>query len=129
MVFIELYFRLEKGDFTSMKNNGFIWIESLVSLSVIMLLATIIFPVYSSVKKEKRILHDRTVISLFLYDELQRELYYMKLQENRTETITISDCQVTLTFKNEDEYVKGCVTWINVKGRTENFCLYGISQE
>lgn len=124
---IKSFFRLGKVDFTLKNNKGFIWIETLISLSIVILLATTIIPIYMTVQQEKRVLHDRTVISFYLYNELNRVLF----EENNdewTETVNIANRTVELTFEEEMEYVKGCVSWQNVKSRTENLCLYGISQ-
>lgn len=124
---IKSFFRLGKVDFTLKNNKGFIWIETLISLSIVILLATTIIPIYMTVQQEKRVLHDRTVISFYLYNELNRVLF----EENNdewTETVNIANRTVELTFEEEMEYVKGCVSWENVKRRMENLCLYGISQ-
>lgn len=124
---IKSFFRLGKVDFTLKNNKGFIWIETLISLSIVILLATTIIPIYMTVQQEKRVLHDRTVISFYLYNELNRVLF----EENNdewTETVNIANRTVELTFEEEMEYVKGCVSWQNVKRRMENLCLYGISQ-
>src|SRR5690625_2586591 len=126
MVYIKWSFHLVKVDIILKKSNGFIWIETLVSLSIVMLLATTIIPIYTTLQQEKRILHDRSLISLYLYDELQREILEEHHDEIRMEQVNISDRIVTIQFTLENEYIKGCVSWENVKERTENLCLYGI---
>ncbi|NLI68250.1 MAG: type II secretion system protein [Bacilli bacterium] len=112
-----------------MKNrNGFIWLETLVSANIVALVLTTLIPIYITVKEEKRILHDRTMISLFLYDELQRELYLANGIHERKERYSVSNRNVTLTFQEKDGFLKGCVSWKNVKGRSEEICLYGLQK-
>lgn len=118
-----------KVDFILMNKNGFFWIETLVSLSIVMIVVSVIIPLHATIKQEKRVLHDRTIISLYLFDELQNTLFIQSDKSERTQSKNISNRHVTITFNRENELIKGCVNWENVKGRSESLCLYGISEQ
>lgn len=121
-------FHLGKEGIILRECNGFIWLETLVAFSLVMLVATIIIPIYSTVLQEKTIIYERTIISLYLFEELQRFIYDESLNKNRSYQVNVANRRVTVTFKTENEFIKGCVSWRNVKERTEKRCLYGIPE-
>lgn len=111
-----------------MNSNGFIWIETLVSLNIVLIVMTIIVPIYTTVQKEKLIIKERSLTSLQLFNELQFVLNDSSETE-RSFTKHIEQREVNFQFSIEDDYVKGCATWKNAKGKNEERCLYGIANE
>lgn len=108
------------------KINGFIWVETLVSLNIVILIASTIIPLHTSIKQEKKALHDRAIVSMQLYDELQTLLFENNSYTHSNSSKIISGKNVNISFTNEFEFLKGCASWENVKKREEQLCLYGL---
>lgn len=111
-----------------MNSNGFIWVETLVSLNIVLIVMTIILPIYTTIQKEKLIIKERSLTTLQLFNELQFALHDAAEME-RSFTKQIDKRQVSFHFSIEDEYVKGCATWKNAKEKNEKLCLYGIAYQ
>lgn len=106
-------------------NRGFTLIEVLVAFSLIMMLVTTFIPISSIIEKHTSILSDRRVISSKLHDELQKQLWEKKSLSSESVIIKVNKKAVTFFFTNENELIKGCAKWENVKNQNEKFCLYG----
>ncbi|HLR72083.1 MAG TPA: hypothetical protein VK085_11730 [Pseudogracilibacillus sp.] len=110
-------------------NKGFIWIETLVSLHVVILITAAIIPIYTSIEKERTVFDERSVISLHLYNELQIILQDKSFRKSTMFTKSIKQQEVSFVFVREGEYSKGCAEWLNAKKIKEKRCLYGINEE
>lgn len=108
-----------------MNCKGFIWIETLVSLNIILIVMTTIVPIYTTVQKEKSVIEERSLTSLQLFNELQIVLNDPHISE-QSFTKQIAKRVVNFNFTTDKDYVKGCATWKNAKGKNEERCLYGI---
>lgn len=106
--------------------NGFIWIETLISLHIVLVLMTTAVPIYTSIQKEKEVLKDRSIYSLYLFNELQEVLHDESGAFNQRYEQVIDKRNIVFNFKMEGEYVKGCATWENAKKKSETRCLYGL---
>lgn len=109
-----------------LKNNkGFSFIEVFIATSLIMMVAITFIPISNQLKNERAVLTERqNKISL-----LQEHLQLLILRDAaRIPSESILD-NATYTFKEEDEFLKGCVKWINVKHVEEKVCLYGLYEE
>lgn len=87
---------------------------------------TTVVPVYTTIQKEKTILHERSIVSMELYNELQQVLYEGIDGKGHKYIKHIEDRPITFMFIEEGEYIKGCATWSNEKHKQENRCLYGL---
>lgn len=118
---------MEREEIILTNRNGFIWIETLVSLHVILVIMTTVIPIYTTVQKDKQILHDRSVYSLELFNELQIILHGEDKLVEKVFKKRLAGREVTFEFSTEGDYRKGCATWKNAKGKMEKRCLYGIA--
>lgn len=118
-----------KEEATLKKYNGFIWIETLVSLNIVLVVMTLIVPIYTSIEKEKQVLHEQSLISLGLFNEFQTVLHERQIDKSTMYQEKINDRQVTYQFTSEGVFLKGCVNWENAKQKQEKRCLYGIPNE
>lgn len=110
------------------KDNGFAWIETMMILQVLVIVALTIIPIFSILTQEKLIITERTIVMMKLHDELQRAIYEGELERNRF-TESIDQRIVHFTFDYEHELIKGCAIWENAKNRDEQFCLYGMAEQ
>ncbi|MEN1970578.1 competence type IV pilus minor pilin ComGE [Lentibacillus sp. N15] len=113
-----------------MKNNkGFTLIEVLVAFSTVVMIATTLLPLISTINKEEEHLSERLRFSNQLYDELQ--MYLWEGQDRLPPfSFAKTDHSTTLFYqfiKTNDHLIKGCVKWTNVKEKSETICLYGYS--
>lgn len=113
----------------SSKINGFVWLETMLILSGLLLLALTIIPIYTTLKQEKRIVHERAIIVMQLHDELQKRIYEQAKKPQGKFTIMVEQREVTFRFFEEGDLIKGCAFWQNVKQREEELCLYGMVEE
>lgn len=109
--------------------KGFIWIETLVSLHVVLLITATIIPIYTTIEKERKVFDDRSIISLHLFNELQTILQDSSIRESTMFTKNIKQQDVSFVFVREGKYSKGCASWLNAKKMKEKRCLYGINEE
>ena len=108
-------------------NKGFTLIEVLVAMSIIMMLVATIVPIDLLLKQEKKILQDRRIISFYLHDELQEVV--LGKAKLKHEQVMVRNSPVSIEFKAEAEWVKGCARWTNAKQKEESVCLYGGYEE
>jgi len=111
------------------KNDGFTLIEVLIAATLLLTVVTTIVPIISLVQSERQVLSERRTLSLKVHDELQQFLWLEDITLPAGYTNTIHGREVQLTFKEENDYVKGCAKWQNAKKRNESFCLYGIPKQ
>lgn len=112
-----------------MRINGFLLPEVLLTMNIIILISVTIIPVFTLVAQEKKIIYDRAMIAMDLHDELQVILWDSTQQLKQEFTKSISNQEVSFHFSEENEYIKGCAVWKNVKQRPENICYYGLVEE
>lgn len=109
------------------KNNGFSFIEVLVAFSIVMMLVLTILPMISLIRQEEAILSDRRYISNRLHDDLQSVIWNTDpVPSTYSEIIRSND--VRFTFTKEQQFIKGCGYWKNIKKRAEKVCLYGVKE-
>jgi len=89
-------------------------------------MSTVAIPIYTTIQQEKEVLHERSVFSLHLFNELQLKLGEEEITNDQTFKKNINKQEATFSFTTEGAYVKGCVNWKNAKEREEKRCLYGI---
>lgn len=121
-------FLLEKGGITLKKLNGFTFIEALVAMSIIIMLVATITPIQIILKQEKKQLQDKRKITLHLHDQLQTFIWNEKNLNNKENVEFIYGVSVKFQFMYENEYIKGCASWKNVRNKYEEICLYGLKQ-
>ncbi|MBT2214448.1 type II secretion system GspH family protein [Virgibacillus dakarensis] len=111
-------------------SNGFSLIEVLAAFSIIFMITTTVIPLTSLINKEEEVLRERRHHANQLHDELQTYLW----GENKplppaTYAKVENSTMLFYRFTMENDLVKGCVKWKNVKNKKETFCLYGYSTE
>jgi type II secretory pathway component PulJ len=111
------------------KDNGFTLIEILIAAALLMTIVITMVPIISLIQNERHILSERRNLSLKLHDELQPVLWaddrhlpssYVEIHDQK---------EIVFLFEEENDYVKGCVEWENVKKQQETFCLYGSPEQ
>lgn len=120
---------MEKRGAILQNNKGFTLIEVLIASSIIVMIATTIVPIASLLLHEREVLSDRRIITSRLHDELQRFLWEERIAPPSTFTKSIRSTPVRFYFSYEEELIKGCVEWENVKKNNEALCLYGIPEK
>ncbi|WP_327605832.1 prepilin-type N-terminal cleavage/methylation domain-containing protein [Virgibacillus tibetensis] len=122
----DIIFPFGKSRSILLKNSGFTLIEVLIASSLLMMIVTTIVPLLSLLSYERTILGERRAVSYQLHDELQDYIW----GENETIPFssieTIDEKEVLFEFKMENEFVKGCAKWENVKKFNEKICLYAL---
>jgi len=91
-------------------------------MSIFVMLAITIVPIYTLLETERKHLYDKRNIINGLHDELQEWLYTD--QAAGTRTVKIEHREVTLQFITENEWWKGCAYWTDVRAREQSECLY-----
>ncbi|WP_165767881.1 type II secretion system protein [Virgibacillus indicus] len=109
-------------------NKGFTLIEVLIALSVLLSAVSVIIPTITLLHQEKHVLSDRRAIAFHLHDEMQPFLWEGTNSSSALFYEKIQNKQVTFQFLTENEYIKGCASWKNVKEIKETYCLYGLPQ-
>lgn len=97
-------------------------------MSIIFLLVATILPIDIVLKKERKILQDRREIILFLHDSLQEFIWKSETFHPKQQTEQLNGTSVYFQFVKENEFIKGCATWQNVRGKEERICLYGLNK-
>src|SRR5690625_4262734 len=93
-------------------------------MSIVFMLVITTLPINNMMKTERIKLYDRRTISFYLHDELLQQLAREIMVETEF-TVSINNRHVSLTFTNNEDVLKGCAKWENVKQQNEKFCLYG----
>lgn len=120
------YFRLEREDITLKNIKGFTLIESLVAMSIVMMLVVTIVPIDILIKQERKTLQDKRAIVLTLHDYLQQMTWENDMLYDEQQII--NGVTVYFDYSLENQLIKGCASWDNVKQRKEKYCLYGYKQ-
>lgn len=113
----------------SKKKNGFTMIEVLVASTIFLQIITIFLPIYSKIETNKVVLTERRNAAFTLSEEMQTitqkepPLINISYDKIRNETV------FHFIFNEENNLIKGCVTWTNAKRSEERFCLYGLPKE
>ncbi|WLV23554.1 type II secretion system protein [Aciduricibacillus chroicocephali] len=107
------------------KSNGFTFIEMLVSISIILMLASLAIPIASKIKAERQKLSDTRMFIQLLHDELQHILYDKERKTNDNFTRKVRNRELSFSLYEEGVYQKGCVSWKNAVQKQESHCLYG----
>lgn len=108
--------------------KGFVLIEALVTITIILTTVSIIIPSSIIVKKERQVLIDQQRIVTKLHDLIQPYIWDSKLLDKDSFSIKVKDRLVTIDISSEQKLIKGCAQWENVKQKTETFCLYGFKK-
>ncbi len=93
------------------------------------MIATTLIPIASLLNTELEILSQRRLLANHLHDELQLYLWNNKATIPSTYSEMIDKKKVLFHFTNENNLIKGCAEWQNVKQSTEKYCLYGYQQK
>lgn len=95
-------------------------IQTLIAFTIIMMLVMTITPSIVIIKKEQNVLNQRLKNSHYLHDILIEEL-----NKNTSQIKNDKDTDLNYTIKYQDELIKVCGTWVNIKEKQENRCYYG----
>lgn len=125
---ITLYFHLERGELQLFNNKGFTLIEVLIATTILLLTVSIVFPLTSLLHQERKVLRERRIASAYLHDELQLYLWTETVLP-ATYTQTRQYIPFRFHFTNEDEWLKGCISWENARQTDETICLYGLPKQ
>ncbi|WP_375050740.1 hypothetical protein [Virgibacillus sp. JSM 102003] len=92
-----------------------------------MVIISTLIPITNLLLYEREVLHHKRLFSNKLHDELQPYLWdgQNRLPINYSKEVNATT--LNFNFSAENELLKGCVTWENVKNKTNQICLYGYS--
>lgn len=108
-----------------MNSKGFTFTEALVALNIVLVIVFTVAPIIYTIHFERQILYDRRTISSKLHDDIQAYVYGdVQLPDDYVKTI--NDIPVQVKIKTNNNYIKGCADWKNIKQREEEICLYGL---
>lgn len=111
-----------------MNPNGFTLFEVLVAAGILLSAVTVLAPIITLLHQERDVQHERRMLVYYLHDELQPFLWEnaeLPAQYNET----IESTAVSFEFNLENELIKGCANWENVKGKNETLCLFGKAEQ
>lgn len=110
-----------------MKQNseGFSLIEVLIAKSILLILLATFIPIYTTITFERAVLKNRVAITSALHDDLQPIIWNQANRSSNTKHIGTQQ-SVSFVFEEEQQYVKGCASWVNLQEREEVVCLYGL---
>ncbi|KGX90957.1 hypothetical protein N781_05775 [Pontibacillus halophilus JSM 076056 = DSM 19796] len=120
-----MYFRSAHPDFTSNREHGFSFVESMLSLNIFLIVTSSLLPVAVTLHKEMEALHIETEV----LHQLEGELYRQATSSSPSATYTkkVNEHPITFTIALEEQYVRGCATWTTFRTSKEE-CLY-VKQE
>lgn len=95
-------------------------IQTLIAFTIVMILVMTITPNIVIIKKEQNVLNQRLKNSYYLHDILIEELN-KNISKSKNDNYT----NLNYTIKYQEELIKVCGTWINIKEKQENRCYYG----
>ncbi|MBP1969743.1 prepilin-type N-terminal cleavage/methylation domain-containing protein [Virgibacillus natechei] len=111
-----------------LKNNGFTLVEVLVASSILMVVITTLVPIISLINEHQALLSERRTFSYLLHDELQPFVHQHETTIPTSYSKQVHHKTLAFQFSKENELVKGCVQWQNVKNTNEVICLYGYQE-
>ncbi len=88
-----------------------------------------LIPITNTLMHEREILHQKRLFANKLHDELQPYLWDSQSNIPIKYSKEINATTLHYKFSTENELLKGCVTWENVKNKTNQICLYGYFEE
>lgn len=95
-------------------------IQTLIAFTIVILLVMTIMPSIVVIKKEQDILKQRLKNSYHLHDILIEEL-----NEKTSKNKVKKNINLEYRIVYQDELIKVCGTWTNIKEKQENRCYYG----
>src|SRR5690625_4872734 len=98
-------------------------------MSIVFMLIAITIPINTILKTERMKLYDERLISFYLHDELIDKLYTENFMETDKYTVSINNHNVQFQFTLNDDLLKGCARWENVKQQNKEYCLYGYKKQ
>lgn len=116
---------MEKAGVILINNKGFSLIETLVALSIIMMVTTTMIPITTLLMAERDVLEEKRILSTMLHDELQYYLWSEDATIPASYDKKVNGTVASLHFSSDKSLLKGCVKWGNVKNKQEEICLYG----
>ncbi len=100
--------------------------EVLIASSIIFTAVSTLLPIALILEAEQKVLSDRRTVAYMLHDELQNFIWDPTKQVPSHFNRTVNNIETSLEFKQEQELIKGCVTWDNARNRHEKLCFYGL---
>lgn len=113
--------------------NGFSFIEVLISTGLALILLTLLLPIYNLVEQERKILLVREDTAIELS---QLTLSYIAgVKQVRAEDLplelevdALTNTKVTMK-QHTDSLFSLCGNWTNLRNREETLCFYGVYSE
>lgn len=103
-------------------------LEALVAMTIIFSLVLTIIPIHSTLQLERTLNKEKRDITYRLHDELLAALASdHSLQASQQ--INVNHTEVRIAFIKDDEVIKACASWEDVKGHQQKVCLYGYPYE
>ncbi|MCD5323554.1 MULTISPECIES: hypothetical protein [Pontibacillus] len=103
-------------------NKGFLLLDALYSLSLLLLLTLTLFPVLQIVLSKQYELETKRNMALSLHNELTRLKDSSALREKE---ITVNGVRGTITLEEQATELMGCIAWQTPsKGGEDHLCFY-----
>lgn len=119
-----------KEEDTLKNNNGFTLIETIVAASLLFTTILIIIPISSLITNERVVLEDRYNYTSLLHLELQAFINNKHKALPSEFEQHINNKIITFKInKDNNNLIKGCITWKNARNEQERMCLYGYQKK
>lgn len=104
--------------------RGLIFIEVLITFSLVLMSVSLMLPTTMMIKGERQVQKERLEIIYRLQTIIHEQVYEKQTPLPYFFTENIYQKQVHFNLKLDNDFIKGCAKWKNVKQQEENFCLY-----
>lgn len=104
--------------------NGYMLFNSILSLSLFLLITLTLLPSISTLYKELSRLQDRREWILILHNEIRQVMYLNENMLPMQKAKTHKGIYGHLTFQTSNALIKGCLEWENHREQLERVCLY-----
>lgn len=107
-------------------NKGFVLLEMIVALSMLLFITLTIFPFSSLIMIERKNIEVQSRGNELLSDELQAFLLDSQAAKNKTLEDVGTQYKIDWTYDQSLQKWKACISWNNLQNRTVERCGYAL---
>ncbi|MGI8316155.1 hypothetical protein [Halobacillus mangrovi] len=102
-------------------SSGFTFAETVAAFSIIMIIAFTLYPALIEIRLEQRELAIKRYAIATLHDQF---LLQSESPSSYPHLISDSnDYDITIVFKKENQFIKGCAAWTSIDREKKEVCL------
>ncbi|UOQ47460.1 type II secretion system GspH family protein [Gracilibacillus caseinilyticus] len=106
------------------KQAGFYIIETLLSFLLFSIVCVTLLPIQYQLLLEKKRIYEEDKAIYFLMNQMHEAIMQPDVPSDKTYDNVISS-PLTISWKQTNDLLEGCVSWANVKQQKTTTCLYG----